>query len=367
MGVSSSKTSTASTQPRASSTAARSAAGTSGRSGPLSRRTLLVAVEQHDQAVAERPGLLQHPDVAGVQQVEAAAGGDDRAAGGAGAGDDVVRGREVARHVGTCAGLGLATSRQGAGRTPHSFGPVGGREPHGRRTARGDEGAGRRRPRRSWPPTGSRPSASRPAAVEANRSPAPHGSDSGAGGAGVISGGRVRGPRPAGRRGSRGSRRRCWPTSAAARLAGPAGDGAEVVAGRQVGVAKCAASPAFGVTRRQPRDGLGAAGMRVPHDRHARRQRCEGGPDARLGGDAAAVVGDEHGPRRGQDVGGLVGQRPDVAAGAAAVEPQQGAAVAADADLLRRLARRARGRRRGCPRRSAGRAAVGRPRRGRGR
>src|SRR4051794_34745286 len=42
-----------------------------------------VGVQEHDQAVALGASGLEHPDVAGVQQVEAAAGGDDGPAAGA--------------------------------------------------------------------------------------------------------------------------------------------------------------------------------------------------------------------------------------------------------------------------------------------
>ena len=80
-GVSSSKTTTASTHSSASSTRARSAAGTSGRRRALEPADGVVGVEADDQAVAEPAGGSQGGDVAGVQQVEAAAGGDHGAAG----------------------------------------------------------------------------------------------------------------------------------------------------------------------------------------------------------------------------------------------------------------------------------------------
>ena len=144
-----------------------------GRPRPLQRpgRALqpadgVVAVEQDDEAVAERPGLLQHGDVAGVQQVEAAAGGDDGAAGGADPGHDVGGVRRA------------AVRRRGRGADADGGGAAGGDEGDG-----GEHGA--RRPPRS----AARRRRAAPAAAEANRSPAPHGSGQGTSGAGTTLGG----------------------------------------------------------------------------------------------------------------------------------------------------------------------------------
>ena len=76
-GVGSSKTTTASTAARAASTRPRSLSPTIGRLGPLSAAHGSIAVDGHNEAVAEAARLLEHRDVADVQQVEAAVGKND--------------------------------------------------------------------------------------------------------------------------------------------------------------------------------------------------------------------------------------------------------------------------------------------------
>ncbi len=102
--------------------------------------------------------------MAGVQQVEAAAGRDDGAAGGTDAGDQLLgrldegAGRGEGRPTRTDAAPPAATKALAAATAPATASD------------------------------GSAPSASSPAAVEANRSPAPHGSGHGTSGAGTTDG-----------------------------------------------------------------------------------------------------------------------------------------------------------------------------------
>ena len=79
-GVSSSKTTAASTQARASSTSTRSALGFMRPRRPLVGAHRAVGVHPDDQGVAERARGLQVADVAGMQQVEHAVREDDRSA-----------------------------------------------------------------------------------------------------------------------------------------------------------------------------------------------------------------------------------------------------------------------------------------------
>ena len=79
-GVSSSKTTTASTHASAARTSARSCSGLIGRAGPLLRRTEASALRPTISDVAERARRLQVADVPGMQQVEHAVGEDDASA-----------------------------------------------------------------------------------------------------------------------------------------------------------------------------------------------------------------------------------------------------------------------------------------------
>src|SRR5579875_2259179 len=76
MGESSSNTTTASTQARAASRADRSDWVTTGRPSPLPANGI-VGVDGNDEAVPEPAGRLQERDVAGMEQVEAAASHHD--------------------------------------------------------------------------------------------------------------------------------------------------------------------------------------------------------------------------------------------------------------------------------------------------
>ena len=76
-GVSSSNTTTRSTASSAASTSARARSSWTGRSVPFSRRHRGVAVEPDDQPVAGGARLRQHPDMAGMEKIEAAIGEAD--------------------------------------------------------------------------------------------------------------------------------------------------------------------------------------------------------------------------------------------------------------------------------------------------
>ena len=140
--MSSSKTTTPSTQARLRSTGP----GRRRReraSRPLEPPHRRAAVEADDQVVAQGPGLLQEPDVAGVEHVEAPAGGHHDAAGLTdGAGDRHDRGGYRARARRSRPGRAAITRPAGpagpAGSSPRSS-PAG-EPPPGSVT--GDEGPG---------------------------------------------------------------------------------------------------------------------------------------------------------------------------------------------------------------------------------
>lgn len=147
-----------------------------------------VGVDADDEAVADAPGRLEQSDVARVQEVEAAPGGDDRAAGGPDVGEEP---------------LGLAGGGVRPGRSRRAAGAFGTGGPAAAPAVRAFEPAvSQRSPPAPPAPTKAQavvtapctassvaaPSARSPAAVAANRSPAPQLSPPCASGAGTSSG-----------------------------------------------------------------------------------------------------------------------------------------------------------------------------------
>ena len=181
-GVSSPKTITASTQSSASSTAARSAAGFSGRPSPFSRRTDASELRQTIRQSPRDRAACEQADVTGVQQVEAAAGRHHRAAGRA---DPARQYHRVGQRGRARRGGRYARVRGSAGpRLRRRSASRSGRCP--RRLRRGSPWPSPSRP--PPPPRAARRRDSAIAAAAAKRSPAPQVSPACTRRAGTISG-----------------------------------------------------------------------------------------------------------------------------------------------------------------------------------
>ena len=330
-----------------------------------------VGVQAHDQAVAERPRRLERAHVAGVQEVEAAARGHHRAALGADARGQRggVLGRRRARpgrvaRPGGGAARGDEGGGGGHGRAHGLRGQRAGGEPRG--GGRGEAVAGA---------AGS--PAPRAAAGTASAGPsAPTSSAPRAPSVTHTSTARQR---------SRSARARVsWrampPRTPASEEVAPS-PAAETAACPRTSASmrrRLALGPRVrgearglgGVRRDQQAAGTGS-GPRGCGSQTTRpsAQRGERRAQPRLGGHAAAVVGDEHARRPPPSAAS--GGRAERAAArglAAVVEPHERAAAGAHAHLLGRRAHAGRGRRpRRRPRPSSARSARRPPRRRRGR
>ncbi len=259
---------------------------------PLERPDRFVGVQADDESVAQRPGLAQQADVAGVQQVEAAAGGDQPAAfrvDPVGEAEGVGRGVRIRRRT------VLGGQRGGA--------PVG-HEPGGRLDGRRD-GFGGVRAAEQGDGGGRGEPVTRTAGVDHSARPC----------RGWDRNGRF--AETVGEDGATGTdgHRDSVGTPPAAQQLGELGR--FFVSGQDVA--------GFGQVRgHQTGSGhrRGTAGMGVPDHRHP--QLPENPPDVRIARQAATVVGDEDRAGVGQDVAGTLGERVRGGRSVSGIQAQQG-------------------------------------------